>query len=115
MSETNSKSGSTLAELEKVTQEYAEAEATRLYLMEFRKSKKAILMSEAERTNPSMPIAKQERYAYSHAEYLELLDGLRVAIERAVLLRHKIQVINMRFEQWRSKQATDRVEMQNLR
>ena len=104
--------GNTLAQLEKVTQEFAEAEANRLYLMEFRKSKKAILMAEAERKDSSMPIAKQERYAYSHPEYLELLDGLKVAIERAVLLRHKIQVINMRFEQWRSKQATTRAEMQ---
>lgn len=107
MSEVN-----TLAQLEQVTQEFAEAEANRLYLMEFRKSKKAILMAEAERKDSSMPIAKQERYAYSHPEYLELLDGLKVAIERAVLLRHKIQVINMRFEQWRSKQATTRAEMQ---
>lgn len=104
--------GNTLAQLEKVTQEFAEAEANRLYLMEFRKSKKAILMAEAERKDSSMPIAKQERYAYSHPEYLELLDGLKVAIERAVLLRHRIQVINMRFEQWRSKQATTRAEMQ---
>lgn len=104
--------GNTLAQLEQVTQEFAEAEANRLYLMEFRKSKKAILMAEAERKDSSMPIAKQERYAYSHPEYLELLDGLKVAIERAVLLRHRIQVINMRFEQWRSKQATTRAEMQ---
>ena len=41
----------------------------------------------------------------------ELLEGLKVAIEKAVLLRHKIQVMNMRFEQWRSKQATLRQEM----
>jgi hypothetical protein len=69
------------------------------------------LMAEAERSDHSMPIAKQERYAYSHPEYLELLEGLKVAIEKAVLLRHKIQVMNMRFEQWRSKQATLRQEM----
>lgn len=104
----NLNEGNTLAELERVTIEYSQAEAERQYLMEFRKSKKAILMAEAERENPSMPIAKQERYAYSHPEYLELLEGLKVAIERAMLLRHKIQVINMRFEQWRSLQATER-------
>ena len=114
MSATNSSAGNTLTELEKITREYSEAEANRLYLMEFRKSKKAILMAEAERTNPSMPMAKQERYAYSHPEYLELLEGLKVAIEQAVMLKHKIQVFNMRFEQWRSTQATSRAEM-NLR
>lgn len=104
----------TLAELEEITEEYAEAEANRQYLMEFRKSKKAILMAEAEKDNPSMPIAKQERYAYSHPEYLELLIGLKAAVEEAVALRHKITVFNMRFEQWRSQQATTRAEM-NLR
>ena len=41
--------GNTLADLERVTQEFAQAEAERQYLMEFRKSKKAILMAEAER------------------------------------------------------------------
>jgi len=102
------------AELEELTKEYSEAEANRQYLMEFRKSKKAILMAEAEKENSSMPIAKQERYAYSHPEYLELLIGLKAAVEEAVALKHKITVLNMRFEQWRSRQATTRAEM-NLR
>tara|TARA_R110000803_G_scaffold45281_1_gene95461 strand:+ start:1048 stop:1383 length:336 start_codon:yes stop_codon:yes gene_type:complete len=107
MSETN-----TLEELERVTVEYSEAAANRAYIMEFRKSKKAILMAEAESKNPNWPIAKQERYAYSHPEYLELIDGLKAAIQIDVMLKHRIQVINMRFEQWRSKQATLRQEMQ---
>ena len=104
--------GNTLRELEEVTEKFAEAESNRLYLMEFRKSKKAILMNEAERNNPKMPIAAQERYAYSHEEYLGLLEGLKVAIEKSVSLKFKIQIITMRFEQWRSKQATLRQEMQ---
>lgn len=107
MSETN-----TLEELERVTVEYSEAAANRAYISEFRKSKKAILMAEAERQNPGWPIAKQERYAYAHPEYLEMLDGLKAAIQIDVMLKHKIQVITMRFEQWRSKQATIRQEMQ---
>jgi hypothetical protein len=110
MSGTNLKEESTLHELREISKQYAEAEAERQYLMEFRKSKKAILMGEAERTNPSMPIGKQERYAYAHQEYIELLEGLKVAIERAILLKHRIQVITMRFEQWRSIKATERAE-----
>tara|TARA_S200002703_G_scaffold49478_1_gene42929 strand:- start:2947 stop:3279 length:333 start_codon:yes stop_codon:yes gene_type:complete len=105
------KERTSLDKLEHLTSQYAEAEANRQYLMEFRKSKKAILMAEAEKDNPSMPIAKQERYAYSHQEYLELLIGLKAAVEEAVALRHKITVYNMRFEQWRSQQATTRAEM----
>lgn len=101
-------------ELEELASEYAEAEASRQYLMEFRKSKKALLMAEAEQASPKMPIAAQERYAYSHQEYLELLRGLQVAIEKSVGLKHRIMVIQMKFEAWRTRQATTRAEM-NLR
>jgi hypothetical protein len=104
-----------IAELLEVSKQYSEAEATRQYLMEFRKSKKAILMAQAEREaqqdRTAIPLAKQERYAYAHPEYIELLDGLKVAIERAVYLKHQILAINMRFEQWRSMKATQRAEM----
>ena len=101
-------------QLEETARKYAEAEASRQYLMEFRKSKKALLMGEAERDNPKMPIAAQERYAYSHHEYLELLDGLKVAIEQAVGLKHQLAVWQMKFETWRTQESTKRAEM-NLR
>lgn len=98
-------------ELEELASEYAAAEASRQYLMEFRKSKKALLMAEAEQSSPKMPIAAQERYAYSHPEYLELLSGLQVAIERAVGLKHRMAVFQMKFESWRTQQSTRRAEM----
>ena len=101
-------------ELEETAKQYAEAEAARQYLMEFRKSKKALLMGQAERENPKLPIAAQERYAYSHPEYLELLDGLKVAIENAVGLKHQLAVWQMRFETWRTQESTKRAEM-NIR
>jgi hypothetical protein len=101
-------------ELEETAKQYAEAEAAKQYLMEFRKSKKALLMAEAERESPKLPIAAQERYAYSHPEYLELLDGLKVAIEKSVGLKHQLAVWQMRFETWRTQESTKRAEM-NLR
>jgi hypothetical protein len=101
-------------QLEETARKYAESEASRQYLMEFRKSKKALLMAEAERENPKLPIAAQERYAYSHPEYLELLDGLRVAIEQAVSLKHQLSIWQMKFETWRTQESTKRAEM-NLR
>jgi len=101
-------------ELEDTAKQYAEAESNRQYLMEFRKSKKALLMGEAERDNPKLPIAAQERYAYSHPEYLELLEGLKVAIEKSVGLKHQLAVWQMRFETWRTQESTKRAEM-NLR
>ena len=108
----NSKSASIFERIEEVSREHAEAESQRQYLAEFRKSKKALLMGEAEIESPGITIAKQERYAYSHPEYLELLEGLKVATERAIWLRHQLNTYNQRFEQWRSKQATTRAEMQ---
>jgi len=101
-------------DFEKLTKDYATAEANRAYLLEFRKSKKAMLMADAEAKEPGLAIAKQEREAYSHPEYQELLEGIKVAVEQATALRFQIEVRKMRFESWRSKQATSRAEM-NLR
>ncbi|MFZ9066236.1 MAG: hypothetical protein ACO23R_02570 [bacterium] len=100
--------------LKRLGEELSIAEANRTYLIEFRKSKKAMLMVECESNDPTASIAKQERYAYAHQEYLELIDGLRVATEQAARLKHEMSVWQMRFETWRTQQATNRAEM-NLR
>ena len=55
----------------------AHAKATRIYLEEFRKSKKALLMKQSLET----AVNAQERDAYSHPEYLQLLNDLRAAVE----------------------------------
>lgn len=90
----------------------AQAEAERIYLLEFRKSKKAMLMTDYELAEPGAPIAKQERYAYSHPDYLQLLEGLKEATQISARLRHEMKVMEMRFETWRTQQATLRAEMQ---
>ena len=100
--------------LKRLGEELSTAEANRTYLIEFRKSKKAMLMVECESNDPTASIAKQERYAYSHPEYLELIEGLRVATEHSARLKHEISVWQMRFETWRTQQATIRAEM-NIR
>ncbi len=99
--------------LELMCEEYAQAQAQAEHLAEFRKSKKALLMIEAEKAGHKTTAA-QEREAYAHPDYILLLDGLRVATEQALSLRHRIKAIEMRFEAWRTKQATKRAEM-NLR
>ena len=93
-----------------VSKRHAEAEAEKSYLMEYRKSLKSLLMIKAEKEDAKMPIAKQERYAYAHPKYVELLEGLKVAIERAVRFRHQFTVMNMEFEAERSKNARARAE-----
>jgi len=101
-------------EIEALGEKYAEAEANRIYLLEYRKSLKAILMSQAEADAPGMALQKQERFAYSHKDYLELLQGIKAAVYESAKLRHQIKVMDTRFETWRTKQATLRAEM-NLR
>lgn len=93
-----------------VSKAHAAAEADKCHLMEYRKTLKSLLMIEAEKGDPKMPATKQERYAYSHPQYVELLDGLKVAIEKAVRYRHQFTVMQMEHESWRSKNARNRVE-----
>lgn len=93
-----------------VSKRHAQAEADKSYLMEYRKSLKSLLMIEAEKEDAKMPVAKQERYAYSHPKYQELLEGLKVAVERSVRYRHQFTVMQMDFEAWRSKNARERAE-----
>lgn len=85
---------------------FAEAKANRIYIEEFRKSKKAILMgqSSAEAANA------REQYAYAHPEYIDLLDGLREAVETEEKLRWELIAAQARVEVWRSQEATNRAQ-----
>ena len=91
------------------SKEYATAKANRVYLMEFRKSKKAILMTVAEKGG-AKTVAAQEREAYASNEYQELLEGLRVAVENEEYLRYQLKVAELKFEQYRTKEASRRAE-----
>jgi len=90
--------------------EYAEALAQREYLRDYKKSKLAILMQEAEIEGHKTTSA-QERQALANPEYVELLQGLRVATEKEALLRHQIKSAEIRIEIWRTESATRRAEM----
>jgi len=86
------------------SKEYADAKAARRYLEEFRKSKKAILFSEA----PDGTIQAKEAYAYSHPDYLQLLEGLREAIRIEEKLRYDLEAARLRVDVWRTTQANER-------
>ena len=88
----------------KVAPEYAKAKAERVYLEEYRKSKKAILMQ----NHAEKPIGAQEREAYASPEYIGLLAALRVAVEAEETLRWKLVAAQARVEVWRSQEASDR-------
>lgn len=86
---------------------FAKAKAERVYLEEFRKSKKALLMSQstAEAANA------REQYAYSHQEYIELLEGLKQAVEIEEKLRWDLIAAQARVEIWRTESANARNEI----
>ena len=83
---------------------YAKAKAERIYLEEFRKSKKAMLFREA----PEKTIAEREHWAYCHPDYMKLLDGIRDAVEIEETLRWQMVAAQARVEIWRSQEASNR-------
>jgi hypothetical protein len=71
---------------------------------EYRKSLKAILMKQSLET----AVNAQEREAYSHADYIKLLEGLREAVETEERLRWEMVAAQARVEVWRSQEASNR-------
>lgn len=89
--------------------EYAKAKAERVYLEEFRKTKKALLMKVA--MSKYEAVSAQEREAYAHPEYQELLKGLQAAIEIEEELRWKLEAARLRVEVYRTEEASARMQM----
>jgi hypothetical protein len=85
---------------------FAQAKADRVYMEEYRKSLKAILMKRSMET----AVNAQEREAYSHPEYIQLLEGLREAVAIEEQLRWEMIAAQQRVEVWRSQEASNRIE-----
>lgn len=86
---------------------YARAKADRIYLDEYRKSKRAQLMSQA----GTEVLGKQETYAYAHADYVGILEGIREAVEIEERYRWLMTAAQARIEVWRTEQYSARMEM----
>ena len=86
------------------SRQYAQAKADRVHLEHFRKSKKALLMNQC----TEKAIASREQYAYSHPEYIALLEGLREAVRVEETLRWRLTAAQLRVEVWRSENANNR-------
>ena len=85
---------------------FAQCKGTRVQLEEFRKSKKAILMSQEEGT-----LGAKEMYAYAHPEYVALLMDIKQAIAEEEELKYKLEAAKLRVEVWKTEEYTKRVEM----
>ena len=86
---------------------YAKAKADRMYLEEYRKSKKAKLMSQA----GTEVLGKQETYAYAHSDYVEILEGIKQAVEKEENYRWLLTAAQARIEVWRTNQYSMRAEI----
>jgi len=86
---------------------YAKAKADRMYLEEFRKSRKAQLASQA----GTEVLGKQETFAYAHADYIEILEGIRQAVEKEERFRWLMTAAQARIEVWRTEQYSARMEV----
>jgi len=98
-----------LSELRQTASEYATAYAHREYLDEFKKSKLAILMKQAE-AEGFTTAAAQEREARAHPEYIGLLEGLRVATEQSEKLRWQLRIAEIGASLYQTAQANMRAE-----
>lgn len=90
---------------------FAAAKSERVFIEEFRKSKKALLMKQS---GESSAVA-QERDAYAHPEYLELLGGLKSAVEVEEKLRWELIAAQARIEIYRTQEASNRMMDRTMR
>jgi hypothetical protein len=86
---------------------YAKAKSDRMYLEEFRKSRKAQLMSQA----GTEVLGKQETFAYAHVDYIEILEGIRAAVEKEERYRWLMTAAQTRIEVYRTEQYSARMEV----
>lgn len=85
---------------------FAQAKSQRVYLEEFRKSKKALLMAQS----TAKSAVEREQYAYGHEDYLALLGGLKAAVEVEEKLRWDLIAAQARIEIWRTQSANNRAQ-----
>ncbi len=101
----------TVAEIEKTVdylrdnaRKAAQARAERIYLEEYRKTVKALLMREV----ASESLGGQEARAYADKRYTTHLEALRSAVERDEYHRWMMIAAQAKIEAWRTQSATER-------
>jgi hypothetical protein len=90
--------------MERAISPYSKAKSERVYLENFLRCKKAILMNQC---NEKTAVAK-EQYAYSHGEYIKLLEGLKAAVEIEEKCRWSLERLKIECDLFRTCQANDR-------
>jgi hypothetical protein len=87
---------------------FAEARSHRVYLEEFRKSQKAMLMKAALSDGRAKSAVVAEIEAYADPAYIEMLKGLEAAVEAEETYRWGLVSAQARIDVWRSQEASNR-------
>lgn len=88
----------------KIAPEFAKAKGERVYLEEYRKTLKAMLMKSC----GVDAIGAQEREAYAHEDYKAHLLGLQASVEREEALKWRLIAAQAGIDIWRSQNANNR-------
>jgi hypothetical protein len=86
-------------------EEYGRCKANVIYLQEFRKSKKSLLMNQSDLKTESA----KEAFAYAHEEYQDHLAAIRVAIEEYESMRWLMVAAQAKIDVWRSLESSARL------
>jgi hypothetical protein len=84
--------------------EYAKAKGQLAQLEAYRHSLRSIMMKKSNENS----LGAQEREAYASQEYQDLCVAIGKATEEAESLKWKITSATMRFDAWRTEQASNR-------
>jgi hypothetical protein len=84
--------------------EFGKAKGKVAELETYKSSLKAILMKQSFETS----IGGQEREAYAHVDYQNLCVAIGQAVELAETLKWRLEAAKMRFEAYRTEQASNR-------
>jgi hypothetical protein len=98
-----------LHQMRQTAAEYARAAANRTHLDEFKKSKLAMLMKQAE-AQGHKTTAAQEREARADAQYIALLENLKTATEESERLRWEMELGRMGVSLYQTQAANMRIE-----
>jgi hypothetical protein len=88
------------------SEKYAIAKANVVYMTEYRKTIKAMLMNESTAKTQT----EKESYAYADKRYIAHLEAMRLAVEEAEKLRWLMIGAEAKIEVWRSLESTARAE-----
>ena len=91
----------------------AQDKAVRVYMEEYSKTIKAVLMQKAEALGAKAS-ATQEREAYAHTEYQAHLLALQIAVEKEERFRWMMVAAQAKIEVWRSMESSRRIEAKTL-